>query len=416
MLRRVFALRPLTQWIGRRELMRPFNQNLIIRHWRSICFAERVYQPLMRPGAFRSKTDNTGQTKTKEPTGLVSSIAKRKWPIIITTFIASIVGYFWKGYLERNDLEALQDRLDVRVAAPPEIKDLRLDNNIRVADFEELVQTFQVSNEPVTTKEVLAAANASFHKTAKNFTAIKHQHDLERLLLWVAQVTGDEHGQMPRHLALLCISVLVNSPFVERIPPIMRLFAHASADYLTRDEFSNFIEALMLTFQFPTEFLTVRVQKAWPEGLYEPAKHYEATPQQMTQLAFDAFAIAEKQAAEKGAAEELLGPWLPGFIGRRLDGYAASFRDEPVEEAELDPNALSCERVTRLLFDQPLCLWNRCKDGADDEVKSVDDQPILNRETDFEAASAFAGSKEGFAFYKGEFGLGYYRDFAAAEK
>ena len=64
----------------------------------------------------------------------------------------------------------------------------------------------------------------------------------------------------------------------------------------------------MLTFQFPTKYLTVRVgsssrssdkyllktmttsrlytqvQKAWPEGLYEPAKHYEASAEQMTQL------------------------------------------------------------------------------------------------------------------------------------
>lgn len=357
----------------------------------------------MFPGCFRTIANEVNK---EEPTG----IAKHKWPIIITTVIASLIGYFWKGRLESKDLEALQERLDVRVVAPREIKDLRLDNNIRVKDFEALVHEFEESDESMTTEEVLAAVKASFLNTVKGFKDIKHKHDLERLLLWVARTSGDEDGRIPRRLALLCISILVCNKASERVPPIMQLYENSIPGHLTREEFVEFVDALMLTFQFPTEYLTVRVQKAWPEGLYEPAKHYEASAEQMTNLAFDTFAIVEKQAAEEGAAEEVIGAWLPGFISRRLDSWAAPRRAVPVEPDALDTEALSCERVTRLLFAKPLCLWNRCQD-EDEGAEVLEPIPELERERDFMAAEAFDGSRKGYVFKMGGFGLGYYRDY-----
>ena len=143
--------------LSARQLRRPCTHNICLGKRRSTFTipASKLSHQYGRKrllGRFRTITD---EAKQKEPTG----IAKHKWPIIISTVIASIVGYFWKGRLESKDLEALQERLDVRVVgksckhhhsifshlpqykfprclslrtAPREIKDLRLDNNIRL--------------------------------------------------------------------------------------------------------------------------------------------------------------------------------------------------------------------------------------------------------------------------------------------
>ena len=150
---------------ARKLLRRPCKYDLFVGKLRSAFFSGRtchLYRHKLLPAGFRTlsieaKTNEPSEiAKTEAKTNEQSGIAKRKWPIIITTVIASIIGYFWKGRLEKNDLEALHERLNVRVLGKScnqhlstscslfinkwvlvetdgkEINNLRMDNNIRL--------------------------------------------------------------------------------------------------------------------------------------------------------------------------------------------------------------------------------------------------------------------------------------------
>ena len=103
--------------VSARHLRRPRTHNICIGKRRSTFVVpvenlSRQYRRNFFPGRFRTIANEAKNEAFKEePKG----IAKHKWPIIITTVIASLIGYFWKGRLESKDLEALQERLDVRV-------------------------------------------------------------------------------------------------------------------------------------------------------------------------------------------------------------------------------------------------------------------------------------------------------------
>lgn len=179
--------------------------------------------------------------------------------------VGAIGGYFYKGNVEKKNVQRLHERLQRRPISPQEIEDLRLGNKIKCNDLIKVYKQVDAAAQPAQHQGERARVDASAlsnilieavkPENAPPTWTLANRHDFERLCQWLVEteflekVTGQQHaadgisstsgtmrrqvdGKINTDVAKVALSLFARDSGDERLRFLLRTF---SSDSQRRD-------------------------------------------------------------------------------------------------------------------------------------------------------------------------------------